>query len=248
VTDLLHSNYRVITYDRRGFGLSSRPSKGYDFDTFSEDLYKLILELDLSEATLIGHSMGTGEISRYLSTYGADRISRAVFISPILPFLLKTEDNPSGAEASTFEETKLAITSDRPAYISEFLKKFYKTQKHLGKSVSTEKISFDFNLGTSASAIATYGCVDSWQTDFRPDLSKITIPCLIIHGEADAILPIDSTAVPLSEALAARLVKIADGSHGIPWTHAEIVNKEILDFLNDYLFNRVEIITENSLQ
>jgi non-heme chloroperoxidase len=239
---LLKANHRVITYDRRGFGQSSQPSKGYNFDTFADDLQKLILELDLNDVTLVGHSMGTGEIARYLGTFGSKRISRAVFIAPIPPFLLKTEDNESGVDASVFEGIKSAIVADRPLYIAEFIKNFYNTDINLGKSVSKEKTFADFNLGTSASAIATLACVSSWLTDFRPDLPKINIPCLVIHGDADRILPFESTAQILAKAIKARLIKISGGSHGIPWTHAEVVNKEILEFMGEQTSKQSERI------
>ena len=231
--ELLKTNHRVITYDRRGFGQSSHPSTDYNYDTFADDLHKLITELDLLDVALVGHSMGTGEIARYLGTFGSKRVSRAIFIAPIPPFLLKTTDNPTGVEASVFESIKSAIITDRPEYIADFIKHFYKTQKSLGKAVSTEKIHYDFNIGTSASPIATLACVSAWLTDFRLDLPKIDIPCLVIQGDADAILPFESTGLLLAKALNARLVQIEDGSHGIPWTHAEVVNKEILDFMNE---------------
>ncbi len=230
---LMKANHRVITYDRRGFGKSSHPSMGYNYDTFADDLQKLITELDLKKVTLIGHSMGTGEIARYLGTFGSKRIARAVFIAPIPPFLLKTEDNETGVDSSVFEDKKSAIVADRPLYIAEFIKQFYKTEKNLGKAVSTEKALLDFNLGTGASAIATLACVSTFVTDFRPDLLKIDIPCLVIQGDADAVLPFESTGRLLAKALNARLVIIPDGPHGIPWTHAEIVNKEILTFISD---------------
>jgi len=230
---LLKANYRVITYDRRGFGQSSQPSIGYNYDTFADDLQKLITELDLKDVILVGHSMGTGEIARYLGTFGSKRISRAVFIAPIPPFLLKTEDNKTGVDGSVFEGIKSAIVADRPLYIAEFIKKFYNTDINLGTLLSKEKTYSDFNLGTSASAIATLACVSTWLTDFRRDLPKIDIPCLVIHGDADRILPIESTAALLAKAINARLVKIANGPHGIPWTHAELVNKELLEFISE---------------
>jgi non-heme chloroperoxidase len=233
VPALLNAGYRVITYDRRGFGQSSQPSIGYNYDTFADDLQKLINELLLKDVTLIGHSMGTGEIARYLGTFGSKRISRAVFLAPIPPFLLKTEDNKSGVDGSVFEDIKSAIVADRPAYIAEFIKTFYNTNVTLGKLVSKEKTILDFNLGTTASAIATLACVSTWLTDFRRDLPKIDIPSLVIHGEADRILPLEATAAILAKAINAKLVKIPDGSHGIPWTHAELVNKEILEFMSE---------------
>jgi non-heme chloroperoxidase len=236
---LLKANHRVVKYDRRGFGQSSHPSIGYNYDTFADDLHRLITELDLKEVTLIGHSMGTGEIARYLGTFGSKRISRAIFISPIPPFLLKTKDNTTGVDASVFESIKSAIVADRPEYIVEFIKHFYKTEKSLGKAVSTEKTNVDFNLGTSASAIATLASVTAWLTDFRPDLLKIDIPCLVIQGDADAILPFEATGALLAKALKSRMVKIEDGSHGIPWTHAEVINKEILEFINEQTSSKI---------
>lgn len=236
--ELLKANHRVISYDRRGFGQSSQPSIGYNYDTFADDLHKLITELDLKDVTLVGHSMGTGEIARYLGTFGSKRISRAIFISPIAPFLLKTKDNSTGVDASVFEGIKSAIVADRPEYMAQFIKQFYKNEKGFGKYVSTEKANADFNLGISASAIGTLACVSAWLTDFRSDLPKIDIPCLVIQGDADAILPFESTGLLLAKALKARLVKIEDGSHGIPWTHPEIINNEILDFMHEKSSNK----------
>ena len=230
---LLKAGYRVITYDRRGFGLSSHPSTGYNYDTFASDLQQLITDLELSDVTLIGHSMGTGEIARYIGTFGSKLIKQAVFIAPIAPFLLKTEDNTTGVDGSVFEKIKSAIIQDRPAYIAEFFEVFYNTDKTLGTLVSKEKTYADFNLGTSASAIATLACVSTWLTDFRRDIKKIDIPCLVIQGDADRILPIEATGALLAKALKARLVNIPGGPHGIPWTHATVINNEILDFMSE---------------
>jgi len=228
---LLNEGYRVITYDRRGFGLSSRPAAGYDYDTFAKDLDALLTELDLHDVCLVGHSMGTGEIARYLSTYGSDRISRAVFIAPIPPFLLKTAYNENGVEQEVFDGFKKAIDLDRYAFITDFLKKFYNTSKLLGKPISDEKIRADFNLASISSPIAFSRCVDTWLTDFRDDLSKITIPCHVIQGDADEILPFDITGKLLAEKLNCSLKVIPGGSHGIPWTHADIISEEILTFM-----------------
>ncbi len=227
----LKENYRVITYDRRGFGQSSQPSIGYNYDTLADDLQKLITELDLKDVTLVGHSMGTGEIVRYLGTFGSKRINRVVFIAPIAPFLLKTADNETGIDKSVFEGIKTEIMADRALFLSEFIKNFYHTEKNLGKPVSKEKTYMDFNVGASASPIATLACVSAWLTDFRRDIPKINIPSLVIQGDADKILPIEATGSLLAKALNTRLVKIPDGPHGIPWTHADVVNKEILEFL-----------------
>ncbi|MDD4975800.1 MAG: alpha/beta hydrolase [Bacteriovorax sp.] len=245
---LLKAGHRVVSYDRRGFGQSSQPSIGYNYDTFADDLQQLLMELGLEDVTLVGHSMGTGEIARYLGTFGSKRISRAVFISPIPPFLLKTEDNITGVDGTVFEGIKSAIVDDRPLFIAEFIKNFYHTDKNLGKSVSKEKTILDFNLGTSASAIATLACVSTWLTDFRRDIPKIDIPCLVIHGDADRILPIESTGPLLAKALKARLVTIPDGPHGIPWTHAEIVNKEILEFMREQAVKKVRKTEERSIE
>lgn len=230
-TVLLNEGYRVITYDRRGFGLSSRPSAGYDYDTFAKDLDTLLTELDLHEVTLVGHSMGTGEIARYLSHFGSDRISRAVFVAPIPPFILKTADNENGVDPEVFDTFKKEIDIDRYAFITDFLKKFYNTSKLLGKPLSDEKIRADFNLASSCSPIAFSKCVDTWLTDFRDDLPKITIPCHVIQGDADEILPFDITGKLLAEKLNCTLKVIPGGSHGIPWTHADIVSDEILSFM-----------------
>lgn len=228
---LLSEGFRVITYDRRGFGMSSRPSSGYDYDTFAKDLEALMSELDLTDVTLVGHSMGTGEIARYLSTFGSERVSRAVFVAPIPPFLLKTDNNPNGVDKEVFDEFKKAIEVDRYAFITDFLKKFYNTSKLLGKPLSDEKIKADFNLASISSPIAFLKCVDSWLTDFRDDLPKIDIPCHVIQGDADEILPFDITGKILAEKLGCTLKVIPGGSHGIPWTHADIISEEILTFM-----------------
>jgi non-heme chloroperoxidase len=230
---LLQAGYRVITYDRRGFGLSSHPSKGYDYDTFATDLNMLLAELNLQNVTLVGHSMGTGEVARYLGKYGSERIRAAVFIAPIPPFLLKTSDNQTGVDETVFEGLKDAIRNDRYAFMSDFLKNFYNTDKQSSFLVSEEKLRADFNLGTSSSPIAFYECVDTWITDFRKDLPSINVPSLIIQGDEDQILPLEATGKILAKKIKARLKVIEGGSHGIPWTHGEEIAKEILDFMKE---------------
>lgn len=230
----LAEGYRVITYDRRGFGLSSKPSVGYDWDTFAQDLDKILTELDLNDVTLVGHSMGSGEVTRYLGNFGSDRISRAVMISPIPPFLLKTEDNPQGIEEKVFDKFKEAIVKDRYAFIDTFLDDFYNLGKLMGRpDLSKEKICADFNLAATSSPIAFYECVNTWIADFRDDLPKIDIPLLVIQGDADKILPYEVTGKLLAEKIGAKLKVIPNGSHGIPWTHAEEISQEILDFISD---------------
>lgn len=232
VAALLAAGHRVITYDRRGFGESSRPTTGYDYDTFAEDLHKLVTKLDLRDFALVGFSMGGGEVARYLGKYGSERVSKAVFIAAIPPFLLKTADNPSGVDGSAFEGIKSAIVADRPAFLSAFLVDFYNVDVLGGKRVSDQVVQYGWNVAVGASAKGTLDCVSAWLTDFHKDLPRIDVPTLVIHGDDDRILPITSTAIPLSKGIkGARLVIVKGGPHGILWTHAEIVNSELVDFL-----------------
>ena len=227
---LIEAGYRVITYDRRGFGESSKPSTGYDYDTFAEDLDKVIQHLELKNVTLVGHSMGTGEVARYISKFGSENVVRAVMVSPIPPFLLKTSDNKIGVDQEVFDGFKNAIKKDRYAFITEFLKNFYGNGLMTSDGVSDEKLRADFNLAASSGSAAFLKCVDTWLTDFRMDINKIDVPLLIIHGDQDKILPIDVTSRQLVKTVG-ELVEIPGGSHGIPWTHAEEVSNAILDFM-----------------
>jgi non-heme chloroperoxidase len=230
---LLEAGYRVITYDRRGFGQSSKPSVGYDYGTFAEDLHELITKLDLRDFALVGFSMGSAEVAGYIGKYGSERVSRAVFIGALPPFLLQTEDNPHGVEGSVFEGIKKGLAADRPAFLRAFLENFYNADQLKGKRISEAVIQANWNVGVSASAKGTIDCVTAWVTDFRKDLPKIEVPSLILHGDADRILPINATAIPLSKAIkGAKLVVIPGGPHGILWTHADEVNRELLDFLS----------------
>src|ERR1700675_4933249 len=187
---LLNAGHRVITYDRRGFGRSSQPTTGYNYDTFAEDLHKLITQLELRAFSLVGFSMGGGEVARYLGKYGSKGVSRAVIISGVPPFLLKTADNPEGVDASVFEGIKKAVAADRYAFFTEFFKNFYNTDVHLGKRVSEQAIQASWNTAAIASATASLGCVPTWHEDFREDVAKIDVSTLVIHGDADRILPI----------------------------------------------------------
>jgi non-heme chloroperoxidase len=228
---LIQDGFRVITYDRRGFGLSSKTSIGYDYDTFAKDLEILMTKLDLNDVTLVGHSMGSGEITRYLGTFGPNRVRSAVYISPIPPFILKTKDNQLGLERSILEEFKKSIILDRYAFITEFLKNFYNNDEIIGRPLSREKMRADFYLAASASPIAFLKCVDTWATDFREDLPKITIPCLIIQGDHDRILPIEITGKKMAKEIGAELKVVLGGSHGIPWTHSEVIYGAIKKFI-----------------
>ena len=228
---LLAAGRRVISYDRRGFGNSSKPTSGYDYDTFAEDLNKLMMKLDLHNAILVGFSMGGGEIARYLGKYGSKRVERVVFLSSVPPFLLKTPDNPSGVDKSVFDGIMKAISVDRLAFLSKFFSDFYNVDILEGKRVSKQVVQFSWNVAAGASPKGTFDCVSAWLTDFRKDLARIDVPTLIIQGDADRILPIDATGRRLHEAIkGSRYVEIKDGPHGIIWTHSEEVNRELLAF------------------
>jgi non-heme chloroperoxidase len=229
---LLEAGYRVITYDRRGFGDSSQPSVGYDYDTFAADLDRLMSELDLRDTILVGFSMGTGEVTRYLGTYGSERVSKAVLLGVIAPFLLKTEDNPEGVDGSVFDEIIEAIKADRLAYLTAFYADFYNLDDYLGQRISDEVVRDSWNVAAGAGAVGTVSCPPTWITDFRQDLPKIDVPTLVVHGDADRILPIDATARRLPALIAdCRLVEIPGAPHGMVWTHAAEVNEALLEFV-----------------
>jgi non-heme chloroperoxidase len=229
---LLDAGYRVITYDRRGFGNSSQPVTGYDYDTFTADLNTLVEHLDLTGAVLVGFSMGSGEVTRYLSRHGSARVSRAVLMGAIPPFLLKTADNPEGVDRSVFDGIKAAVVADRHAYLKDFLDNFYNVDVLRGTRISDEAWQSSFIVGVGASAHATYACVDTWLTDFRDDLPKIDIPVLLIHGDADRILPYSATAARLPNLINdLTVVTVEGGPHNIAWTHPDVVNPALLSFL-----------------
>jgi non-heme chloroperoxidase len=232
--ELLAAGYRTINYDRRGFGLSSQPTTGYDYDTFAADLNALLDHLALDEVDLVGFSMGTGEVTRYLGKYGSGRVRKAALLGAIPPFLLKTDDNPEGVDGSVFEGIKTAIVADRYAYFKDFLDNFYNVDKLGGTRISDQAWQASFNVAATASPYATYACVDTWLTDFRADLAKIDVPVLVVHGTEDRILPYESTAKRLPELVAdLKLVSVKGGPHNIGWTHPEEVNPALLEFLGD---------------
>jgi len=229
---LLDAGHRVITYDRRGFGKSSQPTTGYNYDTFAEDLHKLLTHLKLRDFALAGFSMGGGEVARYLGKYGSKGVSKAVIISGVPPFLLKTPDNPEGVDGSVFEGIQKAVAADRYTFFTEFFKNFYNTDLLLGKRVSEQVVQASWNVAAGASATASLACVPAWHEDFRKDLSKIDVPTLVFHGDADRILPISASGQRTSKLIkGARLVVVKDGPHCITWTHAEEVNSELVNFL-----------------
>jgi pimeloyl-ACP methyl ester carboxylesterase len=234
VPALLEVGFRVITYDRRGFGESSRPTFGYDYDTLAEDLHSVLAELDLRDVTLVGFSMGGGEVARYLGTYGSERVSKAVFMAAIPPFLLKTADNPTGVDGSVFDGVKQAIVADRPAFLSKFLADFYNVDVLRGTQISDEVVRLSWNIAAGASPKGTLDCVSAWLTDFRADLQKIDIPTLVIHGDADRILPLAATGTATQAMVTgSRLVVVKGGPHGLNWTHAEEINRELLTFVTE---------------
>ncbi|MEU9359684.1 alpha/beta hydrolase [Streptomyces sp. NPDC048301] len=229
---LLASGHRVITYDRRGFGRSDQPSGGYDYDTFASDLNEVLTALDLDDVTLVGFSMGTGEVTRYLGRYGSARVAKAAMIGVVPPFLLKTDDNPTGVDAGVFKGIEEAIVADRFAFMTDFLADFYNVDVLGGDRISEQAVQASWNVAAGASAKATLDCVQAWLTDFRADLPAFDIPTLIIHGDADRTLPIGATAIPLSKSIAgAELKVIPGGPHGLLWTHADEVNAALLAFL-----------------
>jgi non-heme chloroperoxidase len=230
--ELLANGYRVISYDRRGFGRSSRPTVGYDYDTFAADLNALLEHLDVNGVALVGFSMGTGEVTRYLGTYGSGRVRKAALLAAVPPFLLKTADNPSGVEGEVFDGIKAAIVKDRYAYFEDLFNDFYNVDVLGGSRISDRAWHASFVVAAGASPYATYACVDSWLTDFRGDLERVDVPTLVVHGTEDRILPISATAERLPALIDdVRLVTIEGGPHNIAWTHPEEVNPALLEFL-----------------
>jgi non-heme chloroperoxidase len=231
-TVLLAAGHRVITYDRRGFGASSRPATGYDFGTLAADLHILLSWLDLREVVLAGFAMGTGEVTRYLAVHGSARIRAAALIAPLLPFLLKAQDSPEGIDRSVFDDIAARIAADRPAAMKDFMDRSYNVDLLGGSRVSDQAWQNSFYIALSASAQAALTCVTTCQEDFRGDLATISIPVLIIHGDQDRILPYEATSQRLPALLKnARTTIIASGPHAIIWTHADEVNQALLDFI-----------------
>ncbi len=232
VPALLEAGHRVITYDRRGFGKSSQPASGYDYDTFAADLAALLENLDLSDAVLVGHSMGTGEVTRYLGRYGSARVAKGVLVSPIPPYLKQADDNPDGVPQSLFDGFAQAARADTPAWMKGFLDTFYNIDTLRGTLVSDQAYQASWNLAVTASATAAVACIGTWTTDFRDDLPKIDVPMLVIHGDTDQVLPLDKTGQRLPGLIKdAELVVVEGAPHAIAWTHAGQVNTALLGFL-----------------
>lgn len=230
---LLEAGYRVIAYDRRGFGASSKVASGLDYDTFAADLHALLEDLDLTDVVLVGFSMGTGEIARYLSRYGSGRVAKAAFLGSLEPYLLVTDDNPDGAGPQDFfDGVAASVREDRYAFVTGFLKDFYNLDDTLGSRISQEAVDASARVAAQAGNAAIAAAPLTWPTDFRGDIPAIDVPALILHGTADNILPIDATARRFRELLPdATYVEVEGAPHGLLWTHGDEVNEALLAFL-----------------
>jgi len=229
---LLAAGHRVITYDRRGFGRSSQPAVGYNYDTFASDLNTVLTSLSLTDVCLVGFSMGTGEVTRYIGKYGTKRVRKAVLIGTLGPYLVKASDNPDGVDAGVFDGLKAAIKADRPTTLLDFLHNFYNYDVLGGKLVSERVVEDNWNVAVGASATGTLACVDAWIEDFRKDIARNDVPTLLLHGDADRILPPDATSRRQAKVIKnVKFVELKNGPHGVLWTHAEQVNRELVDFL-----------------
>ena len=233
--ELLDAGYRVITYDRRGFGSSAKVGTGYDYDTFAADLNTVLETLDLREVILVGFSMGTGELARYVSRYGADRVAKLAFLASLEPFLVAREDNPDGVPQEVFDGIAEQARADRYAWFTNFFSDFYNLDEFLGSRISQEAVTASWNTATASAPVAAYAVVPAWIEDFRADVEAVRAsgrPALILHGTADNILPIDATARRFRQALPdAEYVEVDGAPHGLLWTHAEEVNKALLEFV-----------------
>jgi non-heme chloroperoxidase len=231
---LLDAGYRVIAYDRRGFGASTKTGSGHDYDTFAADLHAIMEDLDLRDAILVGFSMGTGEIARYLSRYGSGRVEKAAFIGSLQPFLLKTDDNPEGAGPQEFfDGIAASIGDDRYAFLTGFFKDFYNLDDTLGSRISQEAVDASIQVANQAGNTALAAAPLTWPTDFRADIAAIDVPALILHGTADNILPIDVTARRFKDLVPnVTYVELEGAPHGLLWTHGKEVNEALIAFLH----------------
>ncbi|WP_381798818.1 alpha/beta fold hydrolase [Streptomyces niveus] len=232
---LLGAGYRVITYDRRGFGKSSKVNSGYDYDTFAADLNTVLETLDLRDAVLVGFSMGTGELARYVSQFGHERVAKLAFLASLEPFLVARDDNPEGVPQKVFDGIEAAAKGDRYAWYTQFFSDFYDLEENLGSRISQEAVTASWNVAISSAPVAAYAVVSAWIEDFRTDVEAVRDsgkPTLILHGTADKILPIDATARRFRQDLPeAQYVEIEGAPHGLLWTHADEVNSALLSFL-----------------
>jgi len=242
---LLDAGYRVIAYDRRGWGQSSQPITGHDYDTYAADLNELLEQLEITDIVLAGFSMGTGEVTRYLGTYGSERVQKAALFGAIPPFLLKTDDNPEGVDGSVFEGIKEAAIKDRYVWFKQFFDDFNNVDKLHPERISDQALQASFNVACMGSAYSSVACVDTWLTDFREDLPKIDVPVLVVHGTEDRILPYESTAARLPDLIdEVKVVPVQGGPHNIGWTHPEVLNPLFVAFLEKGLAGVGEVESE----
>ncbi|MFD3918513.1 alpha/beta fold hydrolase [Streptomyces sp. NPDC058595] len=232
---LLAAGYRVITYDRRGFGKSSKVNSGYDYDTFAADLNTVLETLDLRDVVLVGFSMGTGELARYVSRFGHERVAKMAFLASLEPFLVARDDNPEGVPQEVFDGIEAAAKGDRYAWYTQFFSDFYDLEENLGSRISQEAVTASWNVAISSAPVAAHAVVSAWIEDFRSDVEAVRDsgkPALILHGTADKILPIDATARRFRRDLPkAQYVEIEGAPHGLLWTHADEVNSALRSFL-----------------
>ncbi|HEX5917163.1 MAG TPA: alpha/beta hydrolase [Nocardioides sp.] len=233
--ELLAEGYRVITYDRRGFGQSSKVGTGYDYDTFAADLNTVLETLDLRDVVLVGFSMGTGELARYVAKYGTERVAKLAFLASLEPFLVQRDDNPDGVPQEVFDGIAAAARTDRYAWFTQFYRDFYNLDETLGSRISEDVVRANWDTATSSAPVAAYAVVSSWIEDFRDDTEAVRaadLPTLILHGTADNILPIDATGRRFRELVPhADYVEVEGAPHGLLWTHADEVNSALLAFL-----------------
>ncbi|QAY73433.1 alpha/beta hydrolase [Agromyces protaetiae] len=234
--ELLAAGYRVITYDRRGFGGSSKVDSGYDYDTFAADLHTVLETLDLQSVVLVGFSMGTGELARYVARYGTARVAKLAFLASLEPFLVARDDNPAGVAQEVFDGIEASAKADRYSWFTQFYNDFYNLDETLGSRVSDEVVRANWTTAVGSAPVAAYAVVASWIEDFRGDVDAVReagLPTLILHGTGDRILPIDATGRRFREGVpGAEYVEIEDAPHGLLWTHAAEVNEALRDFLD----------------
>ncbi|GAB2503433.1 bromoperoxidase [Promicromonospora xylanilytica] len=233
--ELVAAGYRVITYDRRGFGRSSKVGAGYDYDTFAADLDTVLNTLDLRDVILVGFSMGTGELARYVKNHGHERVAKLAFLASLEPFLVAADDNPTGVPQSVFDGIEAAARADRFAWFTNFYQDFYNLEENLGSRISQEVVTASWNTATGSAPVAAYAVVSAWIEDFRADVEAVRAagkPSLILHGTKDNILPIDATGRPFHKAFPeAQYVEVEGAPHGLLWTHAAEVNEALLAFV-----------------
>ncbi len=233
--ELLAAGYRVITYDRRGFGASSKVGSGYDYDTFAKDLDTVLTTLDLRDVILVGFSMGTGELARYVRNHGHERVAKLAFLASLEPFLVQRDDNPEGVPQAVFDGIVDAARGDRYAWFTQFYKDFYNLDENLGTRISEEVVRANWITAVGSAPVAAYAVVPTWIEDFRPDVEAVRDagkPTLILHGTKDNILPIDASGRRFHAAVPdAEYVEVEGAPHGLLWTHADEVNAALLAFV-----------------